>query len=408
MTIKSVAASAFVLSSRRLNGSRRSNKRKGAALVLILILLPALIAVAAFAINIVHLQTMNTEVQIAADAAVRSAAIEYAISGGDKDQALLAARDSASRNPIGTHVLPLNAEDLDFGQADRPSATATYTFTEITGSGGDDDDDDDDDGGSTVNGNAVRLVTRTLANGGGPSIKPIFLLAGDMFELRSLRESIAAMASLDLSIVVDRSGSMAYSSGEAAVHPPNPANAPSGWDFGNPVPPQARWLDLVAAMGTFRMEMEDSSIDEQVSLTVYNTVATTPVSLTTNYDNILNALDDISVNFTLGGTNIGGGMLAGADSIQGTGVGRSFATKVAIVMTDGNHNYGTSPTSAASTLKAQGITVFTVTFSDEADQSLMQNVAATCGGQHYHATTGAQLQQAFRDIARSMPNLLVK
>lgn len=402
MTIKSHAASVFVLNRSHANAphvtakTRKGNERRGAALVLILILLPALIGIAAFAINLVHIQTMNTDVQIAADAAAKSAAIEYAMSDSDKDLALQAARDAASRNLIGTKVLPINAQDLEFGTAKRTDQGSTYSFTKSS---------DDDDGPDS---NAIRVVTKTLSDGSGVAIKPIFLMPGDTFRLRSLRESIAAMPALDLAIVVDRSGSMAYGANETAAHPPNPAAAPDGWTFGNQVPPQARWLDLVAALGSFRNEMDASSLDDQVSLTVYNEAANTPVSLTGDYDQVFSALDTISYNFTSGGTNVGGGMNRGADSIVGPGLGRSFASKVAIVMTDGIHNYGTSPWAAASSLKSRGITVYTVTFSDEANQTTMKNVAAICGGQHFHATTGVQLQQAFRDIARSLPNLIVK
>lgn len=375
---------------------RQANHRRGAALVLILILLPALIGIAAFAINLVHIQTMNTDVQIAADAAAKSAAIEYAMSNSDKDLALQAARDAASRNLIGTAVLPINAQDLEYGVATRADEGSTYAFTKSSGDA------------DAPESNAIRVVTKTLSDGSGVAIKPIFLMPGDTFRLRSLRESIAAMPALDVAIVVDRSGSMAYAANETAAHPPNPAAAPDGWIFGNQVPPQARWLDLVAALGSFRNEMDASSLDDQVSLTVYNDTANTPVALTSDYDQVFSALDTISYNFISGGTNVGGGMNRGADSIAGPGLGRSFASKVAIVMTDGIHNYGTSPSSAASSLESRGITVYTVTFSDEANQAAMQDVANQCGGQHFHATTGAQLQQAFRDIARSLPNLLVK
>lgn len=368
-------------------------KRSGAALVLILILLPALIGIAAFAINLVHIQTMNTDVQIAADAAAKAAAIEYAMSDSDRDLALQAAQDAASRNLIGTKVLPITAQDLEFGTAVRANADETYSFTE-----GDDDEKS----------NAIRVVTKTLASGSGVAIRPIFTMPGDTFRLRSLRESIAAMPALDLAIVVDRSGSMAYAANETAAHPPNPAAAPAGWTFGNQVPPQARWLDLVAALGTFQSEMDNSSLDDQVTLTLYNDEANTPVALTSDYDQIFSALDTVSYNFIEGGTNIGGGMNLGADSIAGTGMGRSFASKVAIVMTDGIHNFGTSPGAAANALQSRGITVYTVTFSNEANQTAMQNVADKCGGEHFHATTGVQLQQAFRDIARSLPNLIVK
>lgn len=87
---------------------------------------------------------------------------------------------------------------------------------------------------------------------------------------------------------------------------------------------------------------------------------------------------------------------------------RSGAAKVLIVMTDGKHNTGTDPIAAAKTAAAGGIMIFTVTFSDEADQIRMQQVASIGNGKHFHASTAAQLKTVFQKIAQALPTLLTQ
>lgn len=77
-------------------------------------------------------------------------------------------------------------------------------------------------------------------------------------------------------------------------------------------------------------------------------------------------------------------------------------------MTDGIHNVGTDPLPVAKSAGANGIMVYTVTFSNEADQSRMRSVAAAGSGKHYHAADGEELRKAFREIANSLPTLLTQ
>lgn len=371
------------------NHETLSKRRRGATAVLIVLLLPALLAIAAFAINIAHIESLNTDVQIAADAAVRAASREY-IASGDEALALVAAKDAAARNPIAGQSLPLTAKDLEFGRGTRENVNSPYQF-DPTGSG-----------------NAVRLTTRTLADGEMHSIRPVFSLFGGDHVIRTERSAVSTQAEADVCLVVDRSGSMAYSASEMAVFPPNPAAAPAGWVFGDPVPPQSRWLDLIAAVKTFESELNNSPQNEKLALSVYNDATSTPVPLTNDYSAVIAALDEISFKFDAGGTNIGDGLREGAAALNDPDLTRDFALKVVVLMTDGIHNFGTEPDRAARRLAGENITVFTVTFSDEADQERMKEVAEICSGQHFHAVTREQLSEAFKQIARSLPTLITK
>lgn len=357
-------------------------------MALVVVLLPVLFALSAFAINIAHIESVNTDVQIATDSAVRAASRAYAITG-DPDEALAAAREAASRNPIGDFVLPITAADLDFGQSTRESADAKYQFT------------------PSESGNAVRIVTRTLAS--SPSgIAPLFPFFGPGFTVRPERSSVSTQGTIDVALVVDRSGSMAYSADEIAQYPPAPAAAPSGWDFGAPVPPNARWLDLVAAVRTFGEELKASPQAELVALSTYNDLSETNQKLTDDYSLINAELIKISSQFDAGGTSIGLGMLEGLAAVTDESLGRSYASRVMVLMTDGVQNVGQTPDSVTPTLIESGVTLFTVTFSDEADQDTMRRVAEQTGGSHFHAVTAEQLSEAFRDIARHLPTLITE
>ncbi|CAN0475638.1 unnamed protein product, partial [Hapterophycus canaliculatus] len=179
--------------------------------------------------------------------------------------------------------------------------------------------------------------------------------------------------------------------------------APPGWAYGDPVPPNSRWLDLVASVQAFTQQLNDSPQQEKVSLSTYSDVTSTDQVLTFDYDGIQTGLNSISVAFNGGGTGIGNGMLEGLGALNDDSVNRDYAVKVMVLLTDGIHYVGSSPEWAASVLRNNGVTLFTVTFSDEAEQSRMRNIAHTCGGEHFHATDAAQLAIAFEEIAKRDP-----
>ena len=198
---------------------------------------------------------------------------------------------------------------------------------------------------------------------------------------------------------------MAYSANEVSGNY-NPAAAPPGWSFGDPVPPQSRWLDAVDAVQQFLELLEASNQDERVSMSSYSDRAKTDVNLMSNYLETKQAMSGYSKKFNSGATNIGDGILAGASALGNKKHARSWASRVMIVLTDGIHNIGTDPLIAAKKAAAQNIQIYTVTFSSEADVASMQKVAAAGSGKHFHALNGSQLADAFDEIARSLPTLI--
>ena len=161
-------------------------------------------------------------------------------------------------------------------------------------------------------------------------------------------------------------------------------------------------------MQVFVDELNHSPQTERVALVTYNHDPVINVAATENYPAILVGLHNYSLAFNAGGTNIGGGINQGLMALADPVKTRPWASKVIILMTDGIHNVGLHPNHVANWSADQGVIVFTVTFSQEANRPLMQNVASITSGRHYHAEDAVQLRDAFSGIARQLPTLLTR
>lgn len=368
-----------------------SQNRRGATMWLFLIMLPTLIIVCLMCINVAYMNLTRTELRIATDSAARSAGRMLAISGS-QEQAMIFGRDAASRNTIGSQPLMLDDSDFEFGRSQRTSLGSRYMFSPLQA-------------GQFPS--AVRLNGRRTSD--SPS-GPVNLFAPRLLSIGSFEpthRAISTQLELDVALVVDRSGSMAYADDEVAGLAFPPPSAPPGWNFGQPAPPASRWLNVVDAVQAFLDEMTATPLLEQVGLATYSPTASLDVPMTSNYQEIMNSLDTRTQSFQYGATNIGGGLMEGINLFS-TQQARPWATKVIVLLTDGVHNTGTEPISLTDEAREAGITIFSVTFSDEAEQIRMQRVAQQTGGTHIHAQTGADLVQAFRDIAHRLPTLLTQ
>ncbi|MBL8871992.1 MAG: VWA domain-containing protein, partial [Planctomycetaceae bacterium] len=139
----------------------------------------------------------------------------------------------------------------------------------------------------------------------------------------------------------------------------------------------------------------------------YGSSASIDRSMTGNYGAIQSGLDFYTNAFPSGATNIGDGLNKGANAL---GSGREFASKVIVLMTDGRRTpgLGPNPVSVATNLAKKGVIIFTVTFSDEAEQNEMKNVATAGMGKHFHAVDAASLTTVFETIARTIPTILTQ
>ena len=127
-------------------------------------------------------------------------------------------------------------------------------------------------------------------------------------------------------------------------------------------------------------------------------------SWSTNKTNIQTSLTNRS-NLPLGGgTNMSAGIDLGVSVLTGTN-GRPLSNKILILLTDGQWNDGRDPVEAAEDAANAGITIHCVSMLT-ATQTTLTQVASITGGQYYATNNSTQLQQAFRDIAKSLPIVL--
>ncbi len=368
--------------------NRIRRQRLGATLVAVVLFLPVLLVLAAMVINLAYIQVIDSKVQIVVDAATRAAGRAYVETGSESD-ALAAAQLLADLNPVDSIIIPFESNDLEFGVSQRSTKNKAYVFTEAE------------------NGNAVRLTTNAFANGAGTGLQTFFPGLLSSVGIRPHCTATNTQTTLDVAVIVDRSGSMAFAANEPSGWG-KPAAAAFGWTFGNPVPPNSRWLDLVSAVDGFCNELSATAKIEKVALVSYSDNVTSDVDLTNDYSEIADANNAISSTFNGGRTNVGGGIMQGLLNVTDPRYCRPWANNALVLMSDGIHNTGTDPLAAAAQAASQKIPVYTVSFSDEADQALMRQIADMTGGTHYHAVDAAELNEAFRNIARRLPGMLTE
>jgi len=364
----------------------KAGRRSGAVIPLVCLLMPILVILAAFSINFAHMELVRTQAQIASDASVRAAGRTFALTG-DINAAKAIARNLAKRNSMNRRPIAMPDSAFTLGASTRAFTAERFKFKPLS-----------------------QLPSGTKPNSlkidvNDNSQQHLFPNLGGQRTFSFNRTAISTQIEVDIALVLDRSGSMAYAADETFNAYAFPRASPPGWNFGQPAPPRSRWLDLVTASNSFLSYLEQSFVDENVALATYGTTATTDRGMTKNYQSVRQGIAVYTKSFPPGATNIGDGINNGATLLSS---GRSFASKVILVMTDGRRTAGPDPVPIATSLGKQGVIIFTVTFSNEADKTLMANVAAAGNGKHFHAATGGNLQAVFEDIARSIPTIITQ
>jgi len=405
--------------------------RLGGVTVLMAVILPMLAILAAFAINSAHMQLTKTELMIASDATARSAGRTFSEEQTVRD-AKIAARATAALNNVNNEPLKLrtgnNAGEIQFGSSVQVGSTGRFVFNQIPT--------------NQVNGNeltvsSVRIHAKRDSGSRGGKVDLIFPSFMARKDFSPTYNSVAMQVDRDISLVLDRSGSMewpdydwpsnfnvwSWQATDAAVdagvlfrhwgnlYYSNGQNENTYKEFLyedhlelGPRPPTP-WENLIVAVDAFLSVLEQTPQNEQVSVASYASNGSLDIHLTHNYQSVR---DTIAALNTGGSTAIGMGMQSGESTFDHSNA-RPFASKTMVVMTDGNHNQGINPdTVADSMMSNDNVTIQTVTFSVGANQSDMRDVARIGAGKHYHADSASQLVSAFEEIANNLPTILTK
>ena len=364
------------------------DKRRGAMLILIAFCLPLCVIMAAFAVDLAWMQLLRTELRTSTDAAARAGTKELSLSQTEAG-ARARAKQVALRNPVAGDPLQLSDAEIEVGNAAQATPTSKFVFSP---------------GGKLLN--SVRVTGRRTRGSLAGSVDLMFAGVLGVDDFQPVEVAASALLDRDICLVVDRSGSMM----ESLTGGPDPQKS-----CDPPHPSKSRWGALATSVTAFLDELNKTDQDEHVALVSYSSnikscgntykISKIESDLTvSNYTAVRSAMAKISSKPVKGNTAISAGLDDGIVVLTGKLV-RPFAVRTMILMTDGIHNLGPEPIISARNAAKEGIVIHTITFSDDADITRMQAVAAATGGKHFHATDLADLVKSFKEIAATLPVL---
>jgi len=387
-----------------LANRRQSRARRGALVPLACIVLFAMLGVMGLSINIAYIELVRTEQRLATDAAAKAALVVLG-----QTQSVASARAAAIRvaslHRVAGQPFKLTDAEIESGSAELQSNGA-YAFTSVV------------DTNNTAVINSIRINSNlSRLNGGGVSLVMMPQLMG-MNTYTASQSGIATRIDMDVCLIVDRSGSMAWDLSSQKFSYPGALNGKSAMQnyFQLPHPTLSRWAALRNSVDIFMTVLNENPIKTRVSLASYSSnftfgvfsssVASLDQSLTTNYASITTAMNKISSQPLIGNTNIAAGLREGINSLTDPNLAKRTSFKTIILLTDGVMSQGDDPVTLAATARNMNIRIHTIAFSAQADVNLMQKVAQSGGGQSYVAPDAASLKTTFKTIAATLPNML--
>lgn len=190
--------------------------RRGAITPMFALLLPVLLVLCGFAINLAYMQKVSTELKVATDAAAHAAgrAMSY---HQTTDAAIVQARQTAQTNRVAGRVIQVAAPgdasgedhlEVAFGRSIREdSGRGRYLFTEVPKEAVDD-------------GSEVATSVAVEAHVNVPLVFQVMnydYFGGNVSNFTARRRSVATQVDRDVALVLDRSGSMLYYKDDAGL-----------------------------------------------------------------------------------------------------------------------------------------------------------------------------------------------
>ncbi len=362
-------------------------KRRAAILTLFVFVLPVLLVLLGFSVDMAYMQLVQTEMRLATDNAARVAAdnlSRFENECGATDIAIAVAKEFS----VAGKPLRLPESSVDFGRA-TCGENGVYSF---------------DSDGKPINAVQVNAF-RNNKHVDGPV--PLFfsrLIGTESFSPKV--SSTASFINVDICLVLDRSTSMKFDVGSKER-----GMSVTDARFCKKPNPKSRWVALEHGVKVFTQVLRDNVADEQVSVVTYGSdldrvrrglcgrtsAASLDTQLTSKLDEIDEEIESLTDQLWNGNTEIATGIELGILELTSVRA-RKFADKVMIVLTDG---YPTAGDAIASARKAAAynINTYAITFGDEADQKYMRLVAEAGQGYHAHADDEDALKEVFRKFA---------
>lgn len=393
----------------------RQTDRRGAAHVLIAIMLFAVLATAALTVDFAYMQLVRTELRTATDAAAKAGA-EALARTQDGTKAKAAAVAYAQRNFVAGKGYNISTNDVKLGRVTGQN-NGSWTFTE-----------------NATPFNSVRVEGKVTNGSTFGSVNTFFGPALGQPAFQTSHRATAGQQEVEVVLCLDRSGSMCFDmTGTDYSYPSNNPNLINFTNWGTtwqyylspPHPTRSRWANLADAINVFLTEAGSFTYPPRTALVTWGSAYTYPISpgtffpdstvdyalpsdynyvWNTNKNAIQNAIVTKTNNPMCGGTNLSAGLDAARGVLQGAN-SKPLSNKVIILLTDGQWNNGRDPIAAAQDAAAAGMTVHTVSMLTSS-QAVLSQIAATTGGQYYVTQNQTQLRDAFRELAKSLPIVL--
>lgn len=370
---------------------RQRSRRKGASLVLIALLMMAVIAMAAFAVEMGRMYLVRAQLQTAVDSGAIAAAIQIKQNPDNIPLAELAAEEYVQRNRVGWAItVPEEAITIESGTWDLD----TKEFT----SGGDEP-------------NAVRVMAsqqeeRLLLGG---------ILGRRMFSIP--RQAIAASdtTKFDIIMTLDLSGSMKDNGRIEALRDAAPkfVDVIEQYDGNDRI----GVMGYGARIGHYNPILEGHSgslyLSAPAVLNYYNSdwIGVLEYQLTSDFDHLRNTV--LSSSNLLADkydtyTPIGDALRDSSHYLNGNA--RAGARKVVVLMSDGlaNRPNNKGPEYAldmAEYAASLNIKVYTITLGDDGDPDLMGEIADLTGAEYFEASgddLSESLTTAFEAVANDI------
>ncbi len=381
-----------------------SRNRSGSILVLAVAAFAAVAIVGGMSVNLAYMEVVGTEQRMATDAAAKAASITLGLTQSPQ-QARQKAHEIAAGYSVAGKPFVLADADIVFGRSNK-SNDGRFTFTAAS------------DGSANLNSVRIRSDLDTLGDGGAP-----ILLMNTVFnpnKFSPVREAVATRIDIDVALVVDRSGSMAWDISNIPFQYPEQDGrfALNQRYVDLPDPVLSRWAALTESVGVFSDVLRDSPYEPRVALASYasnfnfgvwsSTVASIDMPLSDDFAGITGIMDQIGSKPLIGNTNISAGLREGIAALTDPAKSRVTSTKVIVLLSDGVLTQGSSPVDLANVARELNIKVNTIAFSAQADVELMQAIATAGGGYFYNAPDAETLNDVFQEIAETLPAMLTQ
>lgn len=387
------------------NRKTHSQSRRGSLILLAASVFFTLTVLAGLAINIAYMEMVRTEQRVATDAAAKAALVTLGQSQS-REEAVKSALRIGNMHKIAGRNLKLQPKDVTIG-ASTHLLNGTYKFTPV-------------DADESVVSNAVRVECQLdrVVEGGVPLILTPNLMGNG--KIKNTTKASATRIEMDVCLVVDRSGSMAWSLSEVPFEYPAELKglSPIQNYFKLPHATESRWAALKDAVDVFVSVLNDAPIKSRVALASYSSnftfgvwtsiVASIDSPLTLDYLKFPQILDSMGTQPLIGNTNIAAGLREGINALTDPSNSRMTSCKTIVLLTDGLLTQGDDPVQLATMARNMNIRIHTIAFSAQADAELMTRVAQAGGGQCYVAPDAESLKSVFRTIAATLPNMLTE